>query len=449
MDVIKKFITIDKLKELLEDRFCEAIETVDTPGLQTFTGTNDNLNSDVKKMTLQVLTKSGTTKTLHLVVKKNLDSSFHNFFTKLFQAFCREVLWYEYAQPGLAAHFAVIEDISPPCVFGYSVYQHSLRPSLSERMFGTLAGRLFRKADKGLLLLENVAVRDESCYKTIDKNAILDVEHAKVALKTLANYHGVWWLYINGHANDVEMKSASGHVIPREEFLSYLIERSKVNKILLKFLKDNSKVLDTIAKNNLPEKEADEMIAKLHRYFGEQMTKDADTVLVAKSKLDSMVHGDFWSNNMLFRQPDHDKVMFLDFQNLMGGHPSRDFWYFLYISTDRQWRTDHLTECMELYHQTLMERIGQHVSVTFDELRQEFEERRVFLGAFLGCFCVMGNVLSPYPYEFEGFSSFKQMKLKRERELSSPNKEDDHPMIKEIRRRMLETLLELSDLNLI
>ncbi len=64
---------------------------------------------------------------------------------------------------------------------------------------------------------------------------------------------------------------------------------------------------------------------------------------------------------------------------------------------------------------------------------------------------VMGNVLSPYPFDMsqiKGLKLFSYIKEKQTRELISDPQEDDHPMIIEIRRRVVDAYLELAELNI-
>ena len=66
--------------------------------------------------------------------------------------------------------------------------------------------------------------------------------------------------------------------------------------------------------------------AQLDQFMGEVSTP-----------VDTCCHGDFWSNNILYKYDEDDKVvatMLIDFQLINYGHPAYDVLYLLYISSD-------------------------------------------------------------------------------------------------------------------
>merc|ERR1712062_257846 len=128
-----------------------------------------------------------------------------------------------------------------------------------------------------------------------------------------------------------------------------------------------------------------------------------------------------------------------------NGHPARDFWYFLYVSTDRKWREQHLEDCLRLYYDTLIPFLS--VPFSFEEMKSEFQERRAILSGF--GINVQWIALSPNKLEMGKEAGLKEMYQKFARERSAPDSEDDHPMLLELRRRTADVYTELSDLGLI
>ncbi len=61
----------------------------------------------------------------------------------------------------------------------------------------------------------------------------------------------------------------------------------------------------------------------------------------------------------------------------------------------------------------------------------------------------MSNVLSPNKRPFSKMSDIKAMNQQRERELMSPDAEDDHPALREIRKRTAEGVEEFAELGII
>lgn len=67
----------------------------------------------------------------------------------------------------------------------------------------------------------------------------------------------------------------------------------------------------------------------------------------------------------------------IDFQLMTTGHPSRDFWYYLYTTTDALWRKNHLEEAFKVYYETFnpyLVKVG--IQMTFEEMKAEFEKYR-------------------------------------------------------------------------
>ena len=53
--------------------------------------------------------------------------------------------------------------------------------------------------------------------------------------------------------------------------------------------------------------------------------------------IDTCCHGDFWSNNIMFKYSADgvvEKTMLIDFQLINYGHPAYDVLYLLYLSSD-------------------------------------------------------------------------------------------------------------------
>ena len=61
----------------------------------------------------------------------------------------------------------------------------------------------------------------------------------------------------------------------------------------------------------------------------------------------------------------------------------------------------------------------------------------------------MPNVLSPNQRVLTTLSEMRQMDRERDLDIATPAKDDDHPMIKEIRRKLVEMVHEFVELDLI
>lgn len=95
-------------------------------------------------------------------------------------------------------------------------------------------------------------------------------------------------------------------------------------------------------------------------------------------KLTTLLHGDLWTNNMMFLEDDQGRptgLKFLDFQMAAIGHPMIDIYYFMYICTDREFRSKHLQECLEEYFNVFQPYLKHSVDMTFQEFLEEFNSK--------------------------------------------------------------------------
>ncbi|CAH0697457.1 unnamed protein product [Spodoptera exigua] len=73
---------------------------------------------------------------------------------------------------------------------------------------------------------------------------------------------------------------------------------------------------------------------------------------VKPSKTNVFCHGDCWVNNMLFKH-EAGKVCFIDFQAMRYANPVTDIMYFLFISTDSEFRSEHFDLLTTIYYDNL------------------------------------------------------------------------------------------------
>ena len=138
----------------------------------------------------------------------------------------------------------------------------------------------------------------------------------------------------------------------------------------------------------------------------------------------------------------------MDFQVLTMGHPARDLWYFLQMGTDPDFRSRHLETVLEEYYSVFSSYLkASGVSVEFSVFREECEKWRAPISLLFGNSAMFG-ILNPEPQSFETLSSCKKMGRDMEEMLVGEAKDSDHPMMKEIRRRIIEGILELDALGL-
>ena len=96
-----------------------------------------------------------------------------------------------------------------------------------------------------------------------------------------------------------------------------------------------------------------------------------------------ILHGDYWSNNMLFKYDADDEqkpiqIKMVDFQISRIGHPLSDILYFIYTSTLPSVRQQHMTLWLTHYFNTLMSglnRLDVHPDYHLDDFMTEYKKR--------------------------------------------------------------------------
>ena len=101
--------------------------------------------------------------------------------------------------------------------------------------------------------------------------------------------------------------------------------------------------------------------------------------------LGTVLHGDFWCNNMLFKYEDGvpTQMKMVDFQIARFGHPLNDVLYLMYTSTVAEVRRQHMNSWLSFYFTTLMaalEKLNAQVSdYTFEDLMVDCKKLSPFI----------------------------------------------------------------------
>eukprot|EP00090_Calanus_glacialis_P005401 TRINITY_DN14198_c0_g1_i1.p2 TRINITY_DN14198_c0_g1~~TRINITY_DN14198_c0_g1_i1.p2 ORF type:complete len:174 (-),score=45.46 TRINITY_DN14198_c0_g1_i1:1242-1763(-) len=165
------------------------------------------------------------------------------------------------------------------------------------------------------------------------------------------------------------------------------------------------------------------------------------------SKFKTMCHSDLWTSQIMFALNEDGspkRVKILDYQGLTLGHPALDIWSIVYSATDAEYRASHLEDDLRAYYTVLAGYMD--TTVDYTEFRQELEERRVMGMVMYGIFCVitLSPTQMPSPAkEPSKFAAACQEILKAE---DTP---EDHPDLREIRRRVMSNMKEMVELGLI
>ncbi|XP_031787101.1 uncharacterized protein LOC116417577 [Nasonia vitripennis] len=181
--------------------------------------------------------------------------------------------------------------------------------------------------DQSLLLMENIKVLG---YYICDRKKSLDFHHATLALTALARYHALGVVLAQKRPHDFEKAKR---------------ETATLGFVADEFEKGYDSLLQTFEEGPRFAKH----LPKIRAAFA--TVKKGKLISGAKEPWITIIHGDFWTNNLLFHKNDYgeiDSVKFVDFQMCLYSSPCRDLAYFLFCSFDQE-LFDRLDELLELY----------------------------------------------------------------------------------------------------
>lgn len=91
----------------------------------------------------------------------------------------------------------------------------------------------------------------------------------------------------------------------------------------------------------------------------------------------TIIHADFWVNNIMFRRGDDGKVndvKFVDFQNYLYFNPIREMVFYIYSSTDKNVQENHIPDLTDLYYETFLRTLTKMGCDTTPFNRKSFDE---------------------------------------------------------------------------
>jgi len=159
------------------------------------------------------------------------------------------------------------------------------------------------------------------------------------------------------------------------------------------------------------------------------------------SRYKTMCHWDLWTSQVMFSHNTDGspkEVKILDFQSIAPGHPATDIWRIIYSTTDLQFRTEDLMTCLQSYFSIFSQYMGSEAG-SFEDFHQEVEERR--LVGILGDGTSPVMTLSPRKRPSLVDESRKFIREVK-RDLATEDKEEDHPDLLEMRRRIMDLVRE-------
>ena len=445
-------LTEENLTKIFQEFFKDKTLSLEIlKGQHDFLGKNDQFQSDIKKWEVKIK-KNGEERKLSFIAKTTTELTLQRWSTRLTRQFFTETFWYKYALPVLKSDFPELVHLSPSLYFAYSNYEDSFRPDYCDKSCGTFCRTLHHKDEVGILLLENACEEsrpdDSPTMVAVDKTKVMSPHQVTAALRTLAMFHGAWWVWLRRQKSK-EVTEYVDTVMNLEDVENMFMKMRKQSPwffkaSFIKYLKQYPKLLKHHG--------ADEgLIERLKSTIKSKIFEDAKALMDPEKEtsiLRTMIHGDFWVNNILFSSDNTEDpkqvATILDYQVMALGHPARDIWYLIYSNTDKEFREKHLQTVLQEYFHGLSKYLQmENIQMSFETFKEEITRLKVPVALLLSTI-IQFIALTPEPVSlFDSMDAIKHFQATFIKQVGSCPLESDDPMVKEIRRRMIGMLYEL------
>ncbi|XP_059482611.1 uncharacterized protein LOC132200863 [Neocloeon triangulifer] len=197
------------------------------------------------------------------------------------------------------------------------------------------------------LILKNLTTEG---YRTRARRLGLDLDHCRLALSELAHLHG--------HSIAIRIKEPEKfNECIAQEYADTMYEESK-RSVTAPFWENSLRGIGEAICQQLPSRYRElgeltrDLVAKKSFEIAQKyILMPTDPEELSKAKL-CLNHGDFWSNNMLFKYDNEEKPIacsMVDFQISRCASPVLDLLYFLFTSTNQALRRAHMFDLLEHY----------------------------------------------------------------------------------------------------
>lgn len=219
----------------------------------------------------------------------------------------------------------------------------------------SLSPKCYVSSDSTVLILEDLR---ESGFKMINRRAQMDFQYASVAIRTLAKFHALSLKMNETHPQELNNVKRDCFYTPGN---SQIAEQSY------------KRFLSVVQRTP----EIEHLHSKLSQFKDYMWDAILDVVRPRSNAINVLNHGDYWSNNMLFKNENGSlKVKLVDFQLCRWCSPVVDI-IFLFISSVRfEVFESKRNDLLEIYHDTFtywLRSLQCRANYTLDELKADFE----------------------------------------------------------------------------
>lgn len=316
----------------------------------------DNYVSIIRRVATEYETKVGDnreTKRCSLIVKSLPKGEFFQKWIADIGAFVRELHIYEVTMPQINK---LVEERT-----GFE--QEPIAPN-------------FYKTDRpNTIILDDLRPMG---YKMADRKEGLDLHHSVVAIKALAKFHASSMVL---HSEDPATMDFYTE--------SFYIEENR--KMLTDFMEG---VFNSLASEVETWNGFEHFGPKVKAVSASAVDRMIELVKNKDGALKVLNHGDFWTNNMLFRYENGIAVdvKMVDFQLGRFASPALDILYFLHTSPNQNVLEDFWNHLIGEYLESLNETLkylGDDRVVSLEDVNRELEEKAYFSVVTSCMFCIM------------------------------------------------------------
>lgn len=181
-------------------------------------------------------------------------------------------------------------------------------------------------------------------YVMLDKRKYLNYEWVKLTLKHLATFHGSFYV-LEEKLSENDKRYRLIDEFHKELSESFYSGSSHTKQILEALVNGHEAAVDLFYRDNAMSKEEFQLRCKIF------LNALVDFVKPSINYRNTLCHGDLWVANILYK--DQNECKFVDYQTYRYLPPTHDVVTFLYITTNREFRKQHMQELLRYYYEEL------------------------------------------------------------------------------------------------
>nr|XP_033320834.1 uncharacterized protein LOC117217379 isoform X1 [Megalopta genalis]XP_033320835.1 uncharacterized protein LOC117217379 isoform X2 [Megalopta genalis] len=322
-----KEIVLREVEPLLRQKLGDHV-VVENFTVEPLLPPGENYGSTILKVDVDLKKgQDGEQEQLHLIGKMLPPTEFQRRIFNSSKTFVKEIFMYETIMP---AYSKLEASLKPKEVFNFLPKFYGSRMSLQPDV---------EMDDDAVFLMENL--KAYGYYHGV-RSVGYDMEHSKVALQALARFHALGMAMKQKqpglfHMFKMHSKTYSIDAAPDSDMFEATLNTIKEDPDMCVYYDVCENVVNDIVRKG---------------FWGD----------VPREPWMTIIHTDFWVNNVLFHRDDKgkiDDVKFVDFQTYVYSSALRDVILYLFTSVEVDITDEQLESLLDLYYETLLKRLNQ------------------------------------------------------------------------------------------